>query len=96
VLLLPKRVLKEREPSSLRSPVPDHLFGGHKQNTSKNRERDGVSALDGRHWIEDHNNHLKVSGSSGGGGIGGEVQLGQNVWGIAKPLFRPSNRAAKI
>jgi hypothetical protein len=68
------------------------LVWKRKQNTSKNRERDRVLALDGRHSIEGHNNQLKVSGS-GGGAIGEEAQLGQNVWGIAKPLFRPWNQA---
>jgi hypothetical protein len=52
-------------------------------------------ALDGRHLIEDHSNQLKVSGS-GGGDVEEKAQLGQNVWGIAKPLFRPLNRVTKI
>ncbi len=89
-----KSIERARKPSNLCSLVSDHLFGGCKQNTSKNTERGGVLALDGCHLIEGHKNQLKVS-SGGGRGIGEEAQQGENVWGIAKPSFRSSNWVSK-
>ncbi len=56
------------------------LFGVPKCNPSKNRERDGVSALGGRRSVTLHNNQPKDS-VDGGKGIQEEMQLGQNVWG---------------
>jgi hypothetical protein len=66
------------------------LVWGSKQNTAKNRDRGMVMTLDGHHSIEGHNNQLENSGG-GGGGIGEEARLGKNLWGVAKPSFRPSN-----
>ena len=64
----------------MQSPRLVLLLGAPKRNPSKIRERDGVSALGGRHLDVKRDNQPKV-GVSGEGIIIEETQSWQNVWG---------------
>ena len=61
-----------------------------KMSNRKNRERDGASALSGRHLVKRRNNQLIVN-VSGGGCIKEETRPGRNVQGDAVSLFWLSN-----
>jgi hypothetical protein len=61
-------------------PIFYPTFGAPKHNPSKNREREGVSALGGHLLVGQHNNQPKV-GVCGRRDIGEGVQPGRNVWG---------------
>jgi hypothetical protein len=61
-----------------------------KMSDRKNRERDGASALSGRHLVKRRNNQLIVDASSGGC-IKEETRLGRIVQEGAVSLLWPSN-----
>jgi hypothetical protein len=73
-------VHSKRPVAGLQSPWPVLLLGAPKRDPSNIRERDGVSALGGRHLEVKRNNQSNV-GVSSEGIIIEETQSQRNVWG---------------
>ncbi len=76
-----------RNASGALSPLFHPLFRAPKCNPSKNRERDGVSALGGHLLVIQHNNQPKVS-FYGRRDIGEGARPGRNVWGGRRTIVR--------
>ncbi len=70
------------------------LFGGGNENTSKNREEHGASAVGGRHLIGRHNNQIGVS-DCGSRDVREEAPPGWSVWGDVSTSIGAAIRTTK-